>query len=293
MHMASNVDTINQILANRGDTFTIRFREVPKSSGFLKDAYEIQDAVEGQIAANPLIYAEDIKTMSNTEIAEYLENIHANKSFQLNGEDISGRGYILGHIIPHVVARSKESFYQKHGIVSVPYLDMCANFAVSLNSGYFTLKEAMMQSAGIRYDEIVSAAIKNREADYRICRMSELLGIEDAEDGIPLTVITSKSEAGIYGAGAILSRKILHEAFEKIGGEKNGGGKIGSDTMFILPSSVHEILTIPGNIPAFNDVESMRNMVREINAEMVAPDDVLTDSVYIWHDTERRLEVAE
>ena len=48
--------------------------------------------------------------------------------------------------------------------------------------------------------------------------------------------------------------------------------------LFILPSSVHEVLALPDN--KMIGIENLRNMVREINATVVAKTEVLSDLVY-------------
>ena len=56
--------------------------------------------------------------------------------------------------------------------------------------------------------------------------------------------------------------------------------KIGSD-FYILPSSVHEVIFVPAN--GDMDARYLIQMVKEVNATEVAPDEVLSDNVYIYH----------
>ena len=278
--MATRVDDINRILSDNKDPFTIRFRKIPKSTGYIKNAFEIQNAVHGKISANPLVYEDDIKAMTDHEIVEYLEDIYKNEKLQIEEEEIGSKKYVLQHALPHLVSGSRKSFFNEHGIANISFLDMAVTFCVSVSGGFYTVSEAMVQSAGIRYDEIVAAAIKNREADYRICKMSDILGMRDIEE-IPMTVVTSKSEIGVYGASIVLSQKAMKQVADRLGG-----------SFLVLPSSVHEVICIPATLDL--DIAEIRNTVREINnSDAVAPDDVLTDSVYIWKQKEGRLEIAE
>ena len=54
---------------------------------------------------------------------------------------------------------------------------------------------------------------------------------------------------------------------------------------FILPSSLHEALIVPETLGT--DVESLYQMVCEINKTQVAPADMLTDNVY-WYDADKK-----
>lgn len=54
---------------------------------------------------------------------------------------------------------------------------------------------------------------------------------------------------------------------------------------FILPSSLHEALIVPETLGT--DVESLYQMVCEINKTQVAPADRLTDNVY-WYDADKK-----
>ncbi len=59
----------------------------------------------------------------------------------------------------------------------------------------------------------------------------------------------------------------MDQAAERAGGD-----------FYILPSSIHEILLVKDN--GQFDRAALEQMVREVNATQVAPEDKLTDSVY-------------
>ena len=60
---------------------------------------------------------------------------------------------------------------------------------------------------------------------------------------------------------------------------------------FILPSSIHEVLLVKddGNV----NFTELKNMVEEVNATQVAPEEKLTDSVYHYDSKEHIFELAE
>lgn len=80
----------------------------------------------------------------------------------------------------------------------------------------------------------------------------------------PMYVLTNNSR--INGAGALAREGVLDRI----------GELIGSD-FYVLPSSIHEVLIVPdnGNMQA----KELEDMVREVNATQVAPEDLLSDKV--------------
>ena len=61
--------------------------------------------------------------------------------------------------------------------------------------------------------------------------------------------------------------------------------------MFILPSSIHELLLVPDN--GSMDVDSLAQMVHEVNSTQVAPEEVLSDNVYYYDKDARALMIAK
>ena len=84
------------------------------------------------------------------------------------------------------------------------------------------------------------------------------------------------NEQKFNGAAIILSEKTMDQVADKVG-----------DRFFILPSSIHELLVVPRN--AGIDRKDLENMVRNVNATQVAPEERLSDHVYIYDAKEHEL----
>ena len=112
----------------------------------------------------------------------------------------------------------------------------------------------------------------------RIENMNEALGgifpSELFEDLIPMYVLTNSEK--LFGASCILYRDEL----------KSFAVKMNSD-LFILPSSVHEMILIPKR-PDLNQ-SAFVDIVAEINHSQVPEEDVLADSVFFYNKKEDAL----
>ena len=117
--------------------------------------------------------------------------------------------------------------------------------------------------------------------------LAELMGVEQAEMmGIgPLApedeqMYVASVPDKVHGAGVLAYENFMDQAAERAGGD-----------FFILPSSIHEILIVPDN--GQMDLQTLENMVREVNATQVAPEDKLTDSVYHYDSKDKIFELGE
>ena len=77
------------------------------------------------------------------------------------------------------------------------------------------------------------------------------------------------NEQKLNGAAVLLNESVMEQVAEKVGGE-----------FYILPSSIHETLIIPKS--AGMERAELENMVQEVNATQVAPQDRLSDHVYTY-----------
>ncbi len=90
--------------------------------------------------------------------------------------------------------------------------------------------------------------------------------------GISMQILSNHSRT--FGAAAILLPGVL----EEIADRAEAG-------LYILPSSVHEVILIPES--GDEDVEYLKSMVKEVNDTQVLPEEILSDSVY-YYDRDRR-----
>ena len=105
----------------------------------------------------------------------------------------------------------------------------------------------------------------------------EMFGLpEEQEEMMYVATVPDKNS----GAGVLAYQDFMDQAAEKLGGD-----------FYILPSSIHEILLVPDN--GDKAADDLRDMVREVNATQVRPEEKLTDNVYHYDSREHIFELAE
>lgn len=134
-------------------------------------------------------------------------------------------------------------------------------------------------------EELFELATKNMENDFRIESIFKTLlsnaddefrcMIEAVEENFKMQLITN--QANMYGAIGMLQSKLLKEFMERNKAEK----------LIIIPSSIHEVLLIPCDPET--DVESFKEMVQEVNATQLQPEEVLSDNAYIYDGNEIKI----
>lgn len=111
---------------------------------------------------------------------------------------------------------------------------------------------------------------------------SELMGMPlemmPADMALPMYVVTNNAKVQV--AAAMFFQDFMYQTAKELG-----------DDVFILPSSVHEVLILSddGNM----NVEEMREMVTTINTTEVVPQYKLADNFYHYDAAERKFELGE
>lgn len=169
--------------------------------------------------------------------------------------------------------------------------DLSAVYYINLGSdscGSMTtvINDALLSQYGISVSELHEIAVQNMEPKARFCSMFEVLS-ELMSGSFPpdelcqadnmMYVLTNESK--LNGAAVLLCPDTMDRVAEQVG-----------SSFYILPSSISEILVVP-----FNDgleVDQLKNMVHEVNSTQVAPDEILSDSVYIYDYDNHRIVAA-
>ena len=182
------------------------------------------------------------------------------------------------HLIMEMMGK-EDNTGKLQGIPHKDLEDMAVTYRFLLNrtdEGQATIQltNSLFESYGITAEQLHQDAVDNcqRIAPVSILNMNEVLcemsgGLfGGADDSLsPLYIATNASK--MRGASVIAYPNFMDQAAEKLGGG-----------FFVLPSSVHEVILIPDSFE-MTAVE-LKQMVTQINASEVAPEERLTDNVY-------------
>lgn len=150
------------------------------------------------------------------------------------------------------------------------------------------ITNAMMEQYGITKDQLHADAMENapevRPASFKTMAevMAEMMGmpVEMMPQDMAPPMYVATNEDKVQGAAVMFYPDFMDQAAKELGGD-----------VFVLPSSVHEVLILPddGNM----SVEELRDMVTTINATEVSAQDRLTDSVYHYDAGARIFKLGE
>ncbi len=162
----------------------------------------------------------------------------------------------------------------------------CLDFAVSVHisvsdvvgadSAFCTVTAGLLDYIGVEKERVFTDALENSPKIRPAVTMSieeYMRGMGAPLIGVESCLMIATVEGLVYGAGVILYRGFL---------EKIAGGK----DLFLIPSSVHEWLYLEDTGEC--SVEELTGLVRAVDREVVAEEEILSDYVYCWRDGEFR-----
>lgn len=149
----------------------------------------------------------------------------------------------------------------------------------------------LMEQYGITQDQLHADAMVNApEIKPAVIQgmsevITEMMGPDAAMLGIEMPsadelMYVASTPDKVHGACVISYQDFMDQAAEKLGGD-----------FFILPSSIHEILLVRDDGSA--NYHDLKNMVQEVNATQVSPEEKLTDNVYHYDSKAHVFELAE
>ena len=96
---------------------------------------------------------------------------------------------------------------------------------------------------------------------------------------LPFPMFVLSNTGNHNGAAAVCYKDVLERFSQKI-----------KDDLVVLPSSVHEIMLLP--LQKSNNIESLREMVCDVNRTMLDQSEFLSDNVYLYSRNDRQLMIA-
>lgn len=172
----------------------------------------------------------------------------------------------------------------------VEFLDLaiCFYYAYSsraLGEGTILIYNSHMEMWGVKIQDLMRLAGENTPRLYpgKHSPMTAILeeimetgGRSIPEGKLPLSVLTNGRR--IYGAACILYPGILEGIADK-----------NKKSLYIIPSSVHEVILLEESektVPA-----EIRKMIYEVNRTHVTPEEVLSDNLYFYDYSEKKVKI--
>lgn len=298
-----------EITSNLSEEATIQMRDVRKNNGVVLQGLTIS-AKESNMS--PTIYLnsffEEYENGKNIEqiVEEILLIYHTSKlpadvdmNFFLDYEKVKV------NLFCRLINFEKNEEYLED-IPHKKYFDlaMICYFSCDheyLQNGFITITTEHLDNWGIDEEELFEVAWLNTKEKYPynyvtmeqmirqmierdVRRDLDMRGeeVEDKEEWISFTVdeivkglfrdnksqmYVLSNEGKTWGAVSMLCEEALREIANEV-----------EDDLYILPSSVHEVIVIPAGVS--NTTEHLREMVEEVNRTHVEREDVLSDHVY-------------
>ncbi len=165
----------------------------------------------------------------------------------------------------------------------VPFLNLAVIFYIvyrSSDKGLESIRvtHELMRRWEVTTEELVQYAGENTKHWFpeRTADMTEVVSAfmqknkpKTVDEAISSKLLILSNTSGINGASVLLYDNVIKELAEKFASD-----------LYILPSSIHEVLLLPVNSGA--DVENLKKTVRHVNEVAVSKEDYLSDNVYIY-----------
>lgn len=281
-----------------GDTYKVSINEVPKNNDTKLTGLAIKAPGNN---VSPCLYLEDaLKAFENgtslDEIADaFVRKYRESEGFNVDIESFTNWENAKNRIFFKLVNKTKNIKI----LADIPYMDIIGDLIVEycllVDNGEYGMESVLIRNSLLEtwgnptVKELHDLAMENTPRLFpanvksmyeTLCEMmgAEDLPFDEGDENLPLTVVSNVNKTN--GAAVILYDGVLKEYAEKYDSD-----------VYILPSSIHEILFLPVN-KVDQDVSVLEELVQSVNAEKVMPTEYLSDMVYLYQKDTETITVA-
>uniref|UniRef100_UPI004056A596 DUF5688 family protein n=1 Tax=Acetatifactor sp. TaxID=1872090 RepID=UPI004056A596 len=276
------------VLQSQGDILDAVIQEVKKTNGVVYNGLTIKD---GSNVA-PVIYLDEFYNryedgVSINECTEKIVEIY--KANRCNGDFDISCITDFERVKDRIIVSLYNAEANAENLADMPhkdFADLSIYYRIELSMddavGSVVIHNNLMSTWGKTVDEINTLAWENMKRMHPPVFqgmgevVKELLDIELDEveeeflENPPMFVFTASNK--VNGAVYMADMQELARISEQL-----------KDDLCILPSSRHEVIILPANfINRDGDYTHLKEMVQEVNATQVAPEDFLSDNVYFF-----------
>ena len=275
--------------------YEVEFKEVTKNNGTVMHGICI---TEPGCSVTPTLYMESFHDAYENglcleDIVEKILHVHQKEkpSASFDVSWFTGWERVKGNVAFRLI-NYDENKKLLEKIPHTKYLDLAKVYFVvveqnGIRSGSILIHNVHMGIWGVTTEQLEEIAAENTPKQYPVqfnsigealeelnpfeCDLSEL-----ELDEWPMYIISNNKR--IYGASVLCYPNAIKEVAERM-----------KSNLYILPSSIHELILV---LPSANlDEEHLKNMVHDVNRELVAAEEVLSDSVYYYSRKEDSIKI--
>lgn len=288
------------VVEKLGEGYHTEVREVKKNNGILLHGLLIMK--EGETVA-PSIYLEDfleayVLGTPFGDIVRWLLSVY--EKSRVEGSVDMGFFRTYGKVEEGIFYGLVGKEGNEKMLEEVPHVDfldlaICFYYACrneELGDGSILIHNSHMEMWGVGTGDLYRAAQANTPKIFPWeCRgMDEVLG--DAVELFGGDIPVQEDDMGEVQMKILSNRKRSRGASSILyPGVLEGIAAVDGHSLFILPSSIHEVVLLPDNGKASPD--ELKKMIFEINRTQVAPEDVLSDSLYYYDAGKKEIIIIE
>lgn len=288
MTIAMFRDMMKDALASCIEGCTLEDQDARKNNGVVCHGICIRDP-ERNIA--PCIYLDDAfedyqnGRNFNEIVTAFVKNYEQNRPlFDFDTTLVTDYGRVKNSICLKIV-NTKLNRELLSDVPHVQFLDLSVVFYILLDdllgkNASILVKNEHMVNWGVDTDTVYEMAKANtqRLLGEKIVPMKSIIeSILESRDNKENDCLPELESCGMYVA---TSRTQFNGAYVFLNDSLLSGfaDETGSSFFYIIPSSIHELLFLPGDINM--EPEDIRKMIVDVNANCVEPEEVLSNNVY-------------
>ncbi|MDO5156103.1 MAG: DUF5688 family protein [Eubacteriales bacterium] len=297
-------DNILEVLKNQKDNedsaeYEVSLHKISKNNGIVLDGLSIRKKGE-YISPNIYLNSYYEGYQMGKPISVIMEEIvyryeQIGEEATIKVEDLTDFNAIKDKIVLRLVNYEKNQEVLKH-CPHRKYLDLAITFRYIASKGALGVASSLVSNTEfelwkVDLEELYHLALFNtmREFPWKMESLVKIVTdsirndkqdilseeliqeLEQMENGVSMYVLTN--DHGINGATSMLYDHVIYNF-----------AKVQDCNIYILPSSVHEVMLVPENADV--EPEFLSNLVMEANQSTVGYIDLLSDHVY-YYDKER------
>lgn len=221
------------------------------------------------------------------KIADHMVSVYEEEQKRQKIPQIPNSVFQMENIVPVLLPREgNEEMFRT--IPHIPFENLEITFKFNIPEvGMATVSNTFIESKELTAEKLLNFALNNPAYKSKITitpmgeaieGLVEELGIEIDRSTVDVPMFVLANESNFYGAAAILDVETMQKVTQLCGEE-----------VYILPSSLHECLAIgKSNI----EIEELREMVRGTNRWVLEPEEWLSDDVYQYDSTTRKISLV-